>query len=144
MMIKSLLKSKFFKQYGFILGLLNGYIVMNLMMCQERKLYNLELECAQVVKVINKSEYKGLPSILVKQNNSFFEIIQYYSYDYDFKSFKIGDKISKEEHNFNFVRIKSFSLLDTIERNAEGLGPYFFLMFPHDFNLAKVKYDCNN
>jgi len=107
-----------------------------------KRTYKSSFNCATVIKVIDTSDFKTQPSIVVRNGSIDFEIYQFYSYDYDFKNFKIGDKVCKEADNFNFIRIKSDNTIDTIIDDSRKFIGALLLMPSKPYDESKLNCDC--
>lgn len=125
-----------------VLSLLVFYIVTYLSHFEDMKTYKLELKCANVVRVNDTSDYKTQPSIIVSEGLLNFEIYQFYSYDYDFKQFEVGDMVCKEANNFNFIRIKKDNTLDTIIDDSRRIVSALLFMPLRPYDESKLKCDC--
>jgi hypothetical protein len=107
-----------------------------------RKIYKISFNCATVIKVIVNSDYKTQPSIVVRNGSKDVEIYQFYSYNYDFKNFTLGDKICKEADNFNFIRVKKGNTKDTVTMfGREVIGKLLF-MPSKPYDESKLNCDC--
>lgn len=127
---------------GFPLSICIGYLVMYYLVLDVRKLYKINFNCVEVVKVNDTSDYKTQPSIIVSEGLLNFEIYQFYSYDYDFKQFEVGDMVCKEANNFNFIRIKKDNTLDTIIDDSRRIVSALLFMPLRPYDESKLKCDC--
>jgi len=121
-----------------------GYFVIYYLVLDVRKLYKINFNCAVVVKVNDTSDYKTQPSIIVRDGSLNFEIYQFYSYEYDFKQFEVGDKVCKEANNFNFLRIKKDKTSDTILDNSRRIISALMFMPLRAYDESKLNCDCIN
>lgn len=125
-----------------VISFLVFYFVTYLSHFEDRKIYKLELSCAEVVKVNDTSDYKTQPSIIIKKGSEEIEIYQFYSYDYDFKQFELGDKVCKEANNFNFIRIKNDNALDTITDDSRKIISALLFMPLRPYDERKLNCNC--
>lgn len=133
----------FNKQYVNIpFSLIVFYLWNYLSTIDDRRIYKTAFNCATVIKVNDTSDYKTQPSIIVRKDSVDFEIYQFYSYDYDFKNFKLGDKVCKESNNFNFIRVKHDNSKDTIFDYSREFINKLLLMPSKPYDEKKINCDC--
>lgn len=108
------------------------------------KFYWMEITNGKVVRLIEISNYKTQPSIIVEYENKKVEIIQYYRIRYNFKLIKIGDKVCKAKNNHNFILIKNNGEKDLIKGDIGNDWLAFFLFQPNNqINIEKMKAKCS-
>lgn len=141
--IKKILLFAKIKYVSLFLFIIIGYSLLYYGRRVPRNQYNMELNCVKVIRIIEHSSYKSQPSIIVELNNKEVEIIQYYSYKFDFKQFSVGDIICKEMNNFNFLKIGANGRKDTIIHTFYWKFINSLLLMPENpYDESKLKCNC--
>lgn len=94
----------------------------------ERKLYNLEMDGNEVIKINYDSDYQSYPSFVVSNNG---DSLQFYylfgSKEMFMQKVKVGDKVCKAAGTFDFILYHKNGVIDTMFQKPRWELKFFLM-----------------